>query len=325
MDRLSNFRTEIMGGAILLVVFFHLTFRIYNNDLWYIPSTHGMIGVDVFFLLSGLGLSYSFTKNHSLLNYYYKRIARIFPFYGVVVFTNGVLLHGLSIQDFLLQWTTIGYWTTGSYYEWYVPNLILMYLVFPLWYYFVKHFFSISILFILLFSSYIMIQNSGLNFMAWARYPSFLIGVIIHQKLAYLQTRNIKLFAIILFVLCTINILWLHANYSNSELINNGWIFKPHILATPGFCLIISYIALIPIVSTILKWFGRMSFEVYLLSGIFVGYALDLAVDKGWSKPLTGVVFLFMSFVVAYFFQTVNNNIYLYFNNVIKWYYEDKK
>ena len=105
----------------------------------------------------------------------------------------------------------------------------------------------------------------------------------------------------------------LHLSYSNSELISNGWLFKPHILATTGLCIILSYVAMIPIVSTILKLFGRMSFEVYLLHGVFTGYALDLAEINGWSKSVIGVAFLFISFFVAYYCQIINKKLYIHF------------
>lgn len=81
---LSDYRTELMGVATLMIVFFHLTFRIEHNALWYL-STHAMIGVEMFFLLSGMGLCWSISQDKNLCHFYFKRVIRIFPTYGLVI------------------------------------------------------------------------------------------------------------------------------------------------------------------------------------------------------------------------------------------------
>src|ERR1035437_10841661 len=70
---LSEFRSELMGFAMLMVVFYHIAIDI-NSSLFAFLHYHGGFGVDVFLLLSGLGLYFSTKKGLNLKEFYLKRI-----------------------------------------------------------------------------------------------------------------------------------------------------------------------------------------------------------------------------------------------------------
>jgi len=70
--------------AVLLVIFYHYDF----------PVKNGFVGVDVFFVISGFVITQSLARNRTiswrkdLINFYVKRIARLFPaFFVVFLFT----------------------------------------------------------------------------------------------------------------------------------------------------------------------------------------------------------------------------------------------
>ena len=75
MDNLTKYRIELMGFAMLWIMVFHscvyipdflLPLRFYKEV--------GYVGVDIFFLLSGIGLVFSITNNKSVVTFYKKRI-----------------------------------------------------------------------------------------------------------------------------------------------------------------------------------------------------------------------------------------------------------
>ena len=134
---LSQYRTELMGVATLLIVFFHLTFRIGHNVLWYV-STHAMIGVEMFFFLSGLGLCFSISHDYNVWHFYLKRLVRILPTYGIVIFATLLISGNFSWGVFLQEWSCVGYWSGGHYYDWYIPNQMLLYLLFPFFLFYYK-------------------------------------------------------------------------------------------------------------------------------------------------------------------------------------------
>lgn len=82
-DILSRYKGELMGISIFWIVVFHLI----GQKLLKLPPYltglsgilyHGNLGVDIFLLLSGMGLYYSCKKNFEVGLFYKKRIKRIF-------------------------------------------------------------------------------------------------------------------------------------------------------------------------------------------------------------------------------------------------------
>ncbi|MBR5764245.1 MAG: acyltransferase, partial [Bacteroidaceae bacterium] len=59
---LSKHRSSLMGIAIFLVVLFHAP-HIFPDTFFDLIQSQGNLGVDIFFLISGIGLFFSWTKN----------------------------------------------------------------------------------------------------------------------------------------------------------------------------------------------------------------------------------------------------------------------
>ena len=135
-------RNELYGIAAAMVVILHLnmyvraiptTYFIGKVFLWI--SELGNIGVDIFLVLSAIGLSKSMEKN-SLAVFYRNRFRRI----GPVCIVAGVLFwswfdliySGNSILMLLLNISTLSYWGANLNYPlWYVSFIVVLYLLFP--------------------------------------------------------------------------------------------------------------------------------------------------------------------------------------------------
>ena len=149
-DNLLNFsslsvhRNAIYGFAALWIVFFHYVDM--GAKLVGFPPEYrfvwdsfqmGNIGVDIFLFLSGVGLYYSFVKDHRILPFYYKRLIRVIvPWVLLCVpYMTYLLITGeFSVVKYIKQVTTVFYWTkdTGRLNLWYVPAILVLYLVYPL-------------------------------------------------------------------------------------------------------------------------------------------------------------------------------------------------
>ena len=151
-DNLLNFsslsvhRNAIYGFAALWIVFFHYVdmgtkiagFSPKLRFLWD-SFQMGNIGVDIFLFLSGVGLYYSYTKDHRFLPFYGKRLVRIIVPYVLlcVPYMTYLLISGeFSAVKYLKQVTTVFYWTsdTSRLNLWYVPAILALYLAYPLIY-----------------------------------------------------------------------------------------------------------------------------------------------------------------------------------------------
>ena len=135
---LSRHRSELMGFAMLIIVMFHIF--VPRQSAFFGLHRLGNSGVDIFLFLSGIGMWYSWTKtaNPSTLQFFKRRFARIYPawlitallFYGndyLTVRQRSTSLTDLA-GDVLFNW---GYWLDADYSFWYIPALMVLYLLTP--------------------------------------------------------------------------------------------------------------------------------------------------------------------------------------------------
>ena len=84
---LSEYRGLLMGFAILIIVIYHFCNKggttLIDKGIRALFS-QGYVGVDIFMVVSGLGLTYSCLKRFNLKEYYIKRWVRIFPFFTFI-------------------------------------------------------------------------------------------------------------------------------------------------------------------------------------------------------------------------------------------------
>ena len=178
--QLSEYRTTIMGIAILLVMLYH-----YNFSGIGILFSKGYIGVDFFMFLSGLGLCYSMNKNDDTATFYKKRVFRILPVYIPLAILLGILCKEDNLYMALWRCTTLGFWTNQIYTEWYVPSILLLYALFPLLFkYIIKpgkikllSFFIVGISLLSLILA-IYPQTDWQHFCLIYRIPIFLLGAM---------------------------------------------------------------------------------------------------------------------------------------------------
>ncbi|MBR3448630.1 MAG: acyltransferase [Oscillospiraceae bacterium] len=186
---ISKYRAQIMGFSAVLIMLFHFITCVYK-DL-HIPVvtdilSRGNIGVDCFLFLSGIGLYRSMSKDGKALPFYKRRISRIvlpvllisLPYW----LARDFLYKHDGIGMFLLNWTTLSFWTHNNRTVWYVSLLLLLYPLYPLIYRMQKkHTVSIVILTVAVFAAVAAAFRVVPAFydtyeIAITRIPVFLIG-----------------------------------------------------------------------------------------------------------------------------------------------------
>lgn len=273
IKKLSAKRTQIMGAAMLLVVFFYSSFEFGAvPPLQFIKSISD-VGVDCFLLVSGLGIYFSLNRNSDIPNYLTRRIKRIVPAYLLV---NGLwfvlmdfILNPNGIGAFLFDLSSLSFWFKGQLTTWYLSALLLLQILTPgyirLW---KKHksLNQIAIVVILMICIIIRLLP-GLNdavghlLIFMFRIPIYLLGLSLGARLCgdqeYIKVPIclglLLLFACIYILLSTGNILSLYT----------PWAFRYAAFIPIAFLL--SYgITMIPN-NRILTFFGERSLEIYLL------------------------------------------------------------
>ena len=133
----NNLRTDIQilrGFSVLLVLFYHFNFDFIKINIF----KAGYIGVDIFFIISGFIITKIICedKNFNLINFYKKRIKRLFPalltvllisiIIGINIFKPFILNKNIeSINSILIAASNIYFWLTSTLYGFAEKNNLL--------------------------------------------------------------------------------------------------------------------------------------------------------------------------------------------------------
>lgn len=183
LQDISTCRSALMGIAILWVVFYHFGFHI---PIISHVTRFGYTGVDIFMFLSGFGLFYSLQKKQGLSNYLKKRVVRIFPSYFLIGIALSLFCYpDENFWNYLWRCSTLGFWTNGIYYEWFIPSIVTLYCLFPFAFKLLTHDktrqYQILTVCCLVISIYTVFDNDIIDnwhFLLVYRIPVFLFGAL---------------------------------------------------------------------------------------------------------------------------------------------------
>ena len=326
-DSLSLYRSELMGVAILMIMFFHIEkFHAVSNhplisqSILYQFIQNGNSGVDVFVFLSGMGIYFAWSKRPELLSFYRKRVLRILPTYLVISGLYWLILMlkrylYLDLGSFIKLWianvSCYTWLTENCRVFWYIPFQIVLYLVSPLiltlfsknkW---IRYGSFIFMCFLCYFSLYLLRGTSYYEIfeIAISRIPAFLCGCFIGQKVARHDNMS-KWWALLIpaaFFGKPVRKL-LAARWPAF----NIFIRVPVFLIGLAFCLF-SCFALSEICSDklnrCLQWLGSRSLELYLLHiayrNLAMVYIHDLLNSSTKMALLIYAIVLILSCVTA--------------------------
>lgn len=133
LQDVSRHRNALYGFATLWILLYHMQVLVPAHPLlvplkWF--KDIGLAGVDIFVLLTGMGLYRSLCKNPSLRSFYGRRFARVaLPTILVTLLFSG--FYGLTLPDMIARMLIFPYWL-GVSVQWYSAFILTMYLVYPL-------------------------------------------------------------------------------------------------------------------------------------------------------------------------------------------------
>ena len=127
---ISRRRSELMGVAAILVLLFHLP-EFTDNALWrFVAVKRGNMGVDMFILLSGFGLTYSLKANPDPGRYWARRLERLLPSYYLMI-ALVILIAGMPERASLIAHILPIHLWVGHSELWFISACLLYYLVIP--------------------------------------------------------------------------------------------------------------------------------------------------------------------------------------------------
>ncbi len=286
LGAVSRYRGVLMGAAALWIAWYHSYMHFETIPSLGRASTvlsvllntvrgKGNAGVDIFLLLSGLGLYYSFEKTPKALAFYHKRALRVLPpFLIVSVLWTGMDCAG-GFGVFLKRVFLIDFFTEGSTTCWYVNLLIILYLLYPLLHRFLHKWgtpaAAVTILFSVGFAFALRFLTPGLYAniaLAVLRLPVFICGAWL-GKLVYEKREISRLWlwaAAAVYGACWL--LFLYMNVRQTGFTDDMVMFYVFCPFTVSGVLLGSAVFSrfsLPRLQHVLAWFGGYSFEIYLL------------------------------------------------------------
>lgn len=294
---ISTYRSELMGCAIVWIMMLHFTFT-QIKPLGFI-SQYGFSGVEIFILVSGLGLFFSLDKNSCIRTFYRRRILRIFPTYYLLGVPASIILFNDNFFDYLYRYSTIGFWTNNLYWEWYVPSIVVLYLLAP----FLKkmidkrqmHLIICLAIVIIVISCFVVakeiVSPKDPHFFLLYRIPPFMLGMMCAYWMK--QNTSIKYFLIILVagIPCFI-LLYPH----HHEIYNYKYLSLVFLLPLFIICFTI-LIKQARFLRRTLAIIGKSSLETYLIQAIFFHAIVteNIVIEPAWHDTITVTLIIISS------------------------------
>ena len=287
----SKYRTQIMGAAMMWVMYLH-TIYFGNSEAGHIFHNMGIFGVDMFLMVSGLGIYYSMRKSKSIGDFYKKRAVRILPAYFIVAISwYAFFKTEFSFTEKLKAIFGINYFSGSifhiyEFFDWFIPFIIIMYLITPLYdklFQKVESKWKLTVLASMIspILAVIAIQTGRQPlFYSICRIPIYLIGYCMGWFL-YEKREEKKGSWMVFIPLLFMGILCTYVVQTQFDTYNAKWGLKSYLalMVAPGLSMLLAFICMY-----LEKWLkiggkilmlpfticGRYSLEIYLLHQRFL-------------------------------------------------------
>lgn len=297
-QRISRYKGVLMGIAILIVVYGHLfyyhsgltEYQYLNVSQWYTVGS-----VDIFLFLSGFGIYHSLKKNGDPLAFAERRFSRLLPSYipFIIIYCGFMLWAGqMNKWQALGNLTTFGWWTRmGAQFNWYIPTLIMLYLLSPLMFGVIEKYGRKSLFLIGLF---ILLDAACVDtslMMGVSRFPVYFLGMYLGAEAAAdkAPSKRHLILAGVMAVLSMVGFFFLVV-YRPNWLSKYGFWWHPFLLSTPGCLYFTTWLlekqdkwVVTRQLNRGLNFLGGKSFEIYLCHLLVYEAGLYFGV-QGWVR-----------------------------------------
>ncbi len=200
-------RNWLYAWAILMIVFFHCGL-IFKSDVVNVIKSNCNYAVEIFFILSGISLYFSYSKKEDSTSFLKRRLKRLLPYYCVfyfIVFFIKNIIQNFNLAQFLLNFSTLDFWFNGlGNAPWFLCGIFVVYLSYPLLYHlFFKEYenkkYCVTVAIVaILFCVYLFMKLFPHLGIFFSRVPAVLIGVSLGKVVA--EKRVIKWRTIVLLL-----------------------------------------------------------------------------------------------------------------------------
>ena len=314
IELINKYRGQIMGISALWIVVYHTWYRMFAPEtspklLYYMElaiTKLGYFGVDIFFLLSGIGLSYSIVK-HSTKQFLLRRFRRL-AYPVLIAAAVKAIMEGWSFPEYLFRASGIGFFIGKDFFLWFISAITATYLLFPLYWRFFSRSRSklrFTALFIIAwYLGSVLLDGvipSKVALLLMPRVQPFVLGVFFgwaQQNGGLKMSRRVFNIAAVLSAAAGTALGWLNTIHSVGffRLQPNGFI--PGILVAFGFTVLLAELSGLLDragratrgVNGFFGFYGRISLEIYCVQEFLGPIAADAARALGCGSLAVNLV-----------------------------------
>lgn len=314
IELINKYRGQIMGISALWIVVYHTWYRMFAPEtspklLYYMElaiTKLGYFGVDIFFLLSGIGLSYSIVK-HSTKQFLLRRFRRL-AYPVLIAAAVKAIMEGWSFPEYLFRASGIGFFIGKDFFLWFISAITATYLLFPLYWRFFSRSRSklrFTALFIIAwYLGSVLLDGvipSKVALLLMPRVQPFVLGVFFgwaQQNGGLKMSRRVFNIAAVLSAAAGTALGWLNTIHSVGffRLQPNGFI--PGILVAFGFTVLLAELSGLLDragratrgVNGFFGFYGRISLEIYCVQEFLGPIAADAARALGCGRLAVNLV-----------------------------------
>lgn len=322
-ERISKYRTPIMGFAAIWIMLFHSTINVPMRAIDTVIKI-GYLGVDIFMFMSGFSMWNSFCVScrGNGKEFIYRRFKKIFPTFipfAILWITSYLINNYKSTNELIEAMHTKDFWITIIIFRWFVPCIILCYLITPIINAIFNRFgYKIQTLLVLIaicigISMPFVYLKSSLALMVILRIPEYIIGW--YYGAAASKTKNHILTRVAIIVFMYAAYYCLLGTFSDEYLSDTGLYWWPAIVCVSSMVICLARCRYID--NKIFNFCGKYSLELYLWHVFFMFSIIDflskhnLEIDKyGIFVNVISVVFacaisFLYSKIISFFMKKV--------------------
>ena len=332
---LSKYRMELFGVAAIMIMIFHCQVLMVLPGWFSLINAHLNSGVEIFLLLSGMGLYYSFSKNNNYKLFIRNRVERtLLPYLllGFFYWTWRYIFAEFSLLDFIFNASGLSLLInkSGEFLVvqkakfWYVAFVLGLYVIYPVIHNAFNNvsrkkrntnfalFVTLSFVLTIFIRIYAPDTYSGAE--TWiTRIPIFLTGCYLGEAIK--EKRKFKFYDYILMFVC----LPLRVGIALIRPVFNDLILSRYLGIFIAFfvCFAVTFVLELlnwKFLNKLLSFFGKISLELYLthcmLYLVVLQYFPDMRTTDAIpfrTKALIYASILVVSVIISFLFSKVYN------------------
>lgn len=312
-SRISRYKSQLMGLAVMVVVYGHLLYYhsgLQNYDDLNFTEWYTLGSVEMFIFISGFGIYQSLKKSRDAFTFYRRRIGRLLPSFLPMMLgwcAINMIFGSMRIGEAVGNLTAMGWWfQTGRQFNWYVPAILVLYLLSPLFFDCIERLGKKSLW---VFGALVILNIAGWRsnlLMAVSRFPTYYLGMYMGARYAEGKAPTKKqlwvwsvvgvaaMAAVPYFFLYQKRLLWYY-----------GMFWNLFFFSTPACMFGVTKLldlqksnALGRGLNRLWGFLGERSFEIYLCHLAFYEICLKLGA-QGWAKWIC-IAFIGTGIGIAY-------------------------